>query len=106
MDYYISTKTTNSTTIISIQDIVVIDRWALVVSTIVFFAYQVGTLIWMYFVPWKRRRTMFRKDRENRIAFAEQYGSDKTTFMDLLRAATLRRKPFTSSSADSDVHHS
>ena len=48
-------------------NLIIIDRWALVAYTILFFAYQIGTVIWMYVVPWSKRRTMFKKDRENRL---------------------------------------
>lgn len=46
--------------------VVAIDRYALCVFTFSFFAYQVGTLIWMYCVPLKKRRLMFAKDSARR----------------------------------------
>ncbi|CAF3632253.1 unnamed protein product [Rotaria socialis] len=90
--YYISTNTTNSATTVNVHSIIIIDRWALVVYTILFFVYQFGTLAWMYLVPWKERRNMFRMDKINRIAFAPKYDSRRATFMDILRSTTVKRK--------------
>lgn len=64
--------------------IVVIDRWALVAFTIFFFAYQIGTLIWMYLVPWKKRRMMFAKDSRSRFEIASRYKSGKANLMNTL----------------------
>lgn len=69
--------------------IIVIDRWALVVFTILFFTYQVGTLIWMFSVPLKKRRRMFRKDNQNRLQMAAKLNNPKATFIDLLRGSRM-----------------
>ncbi|CAF5075584.1 unnamed protein product, partial [Rotaria magnacalcarata] len=100
---YLSTNTTNSLTPISMQNIIIIDRWALVIYTILFFIYQFGTLVWMYLVTWKERRNMFRKDKIDRIAFAVKYGSHRTTFMDILRASTVKHKATSTVSTVTEV---
>jgi hypothetical protein len=82
INYYKSVHTTD--TITSIPYLVAIDRWALVVFTILFFAYQIGTIIWMYVVPWKKRRMMFKKDDHNRIHIASNFINSKMTFVECL----------------------
>lgn len=47
-----------------------------------FFAYQIGTLIWMYIVPWKKRRMMFVKDINNRLQFQTKYNNTQATFIE------------------------
>lgn len=86
INYYSSTSTD---AIISVPSIIVIDRWALVVFTILFFMYQIGTLIWMYFVPWKRRRMMFKKDSENRLRLVSNYQASRISLIDILRGKKL-----------------
>jgi hypothetical protein len=85
INYYSAANTTGLTT--NVPSIIIIDRWALVVYTILFFAYQIGTLIWMYLVPWKKRRIMFQKDTHSRILIVSRYNNTKATFMDVLRRA-------------------
>lgn len=65
----------------SVFELVIIDRWALVVYTILFFAYQIATLIWMYLVPLKKRRMMFGKDKQNRLQFLSNLQPPKTAFI-------------------------
>jgi hypothetical protein len=81
MNYYISDSATGPTT--SVPYIVVIDRWALVVFTVLFFAYQIGTIIWMYLVPWKKRRMMFEKDNRNHVKIESKYNNTKGTFIEV-----------------------
>lgn len=80
INYYTSANTTGPTT--SVPNIIVIDRWALVVFTILFFAYQTGTLIWMYTVPWKKRRMMFKKDSDNRLQIQSKYKLTQANFIE------------------------
>jgi hypothetical protein len=80
-NYYKSGCTTG--TIPSVPSIVVIDGWALVVFTIVFFAYQIGTLIWMYLVPLKKRRMMFAKDSHNRSQTVSKSTNGKVNFINV-----------------------
>ncbi|UJR23356.1 hypothetical protein I4U23_026368 [Adineta vaga] len=88
VNYYFATnlgKPTDVTT--SVSYIIIIDRWALVVFTILFFAYQIGTIIWMLCVPLRRRRLMFKKDKENRLAITSSYNNANATFIDVLKGA-------------------
>jgi hypothetical protein len=86
VNYYTSSNQTGSiSSITSEPEIIVIDRWALIVYTVLFFAYQLGTLIWVYAVPSKRRRMMFKKDHENRLHLATRYDHIQTTITDTLR---------------------
>jgi hypothetical protein len=80
INYYTADNTTGITT--NVQNLVVIDRWALVVFTIFFFAYQIGTFIWMYVVPWKKRRMMFQKDNNNRLQIELKYNNTKSTIIE------------------------
>jgi hypothetical protein len=80
INYYKSGNTTG--TITSVPYLVVIDRWALVVFTILFFAYQIGTIIWMYIVPLKKRRMMFEKDDHNRLHITSNLTNPKVTFIE------------------------
>lgn len=101
INYYSSTNIAGP--IISVPHIIVIDRWALVVYTVLFFAYQVGTLIWIYLVPWKRRRMMFRKDNQIRLQLVSTYNGSGKTFMDFLRGTRSvhgTTNPSTASHAD------
>ncbi len=85
VNYYISTNTTNSdTTTTNVQSIVVIDRWALVIFTILFFAYQIGTFVWMYSVPLKTRRMMFKRDQDNSLNIQSRFNNAKIAFSDAL----------------------
>ena len=91
VDYYTSTNRTGLTTAGASDPMnIVIDRWALVVYTILFFAYQIGTIIWMVVVPLKKRRQMFRKDRENHLQLAKRYNNSRATFIDVIRGAKKR----------------
>ncbi len=72
VNFYILSNTKGLTT--SVPIIATIDRWALLAFTILFFAYQIGTLIWMYAVPWKRRRMMFEKDNHHRLQIEPRLG--------------------------------
>lgn len=73
VNYYTPTPQANfPDATINDPNLITIDRWALVLYTISFFAYQIGTIIWMYAVPWSKRRMMFRKDRENRLQLASR----------------------------------
>ncbi len=67
----------------SVSYIIIIDRWALVIYTILFFAYQIGTLIWMYFVPWRKWRMLFKKEKENRLHTASNYNNSKPVFVNV-----------------------
>jgi hypothetical protein len=80
-NYYKSGYTTGS--VPGVPSIVVIDRWALVVFTIIFFAYQIGTLIWMYLVPLKKRRMMFAKDSHNRSQTASKSTNGKVNVINV-----------------------
>ena len=80
VNYYTAGNT--SVTTINEPSLVVIDRWALVVFAILFFAYQIGTIIWMYLVPWKKRRIMFGKDDLNRSHFESNFDNSRSTFID------------------------
>ena len=79
INYYRSGNTTGVTT--SVAELIVIDRWALIVFTALFFAYQIGTLIWMYLIPLKRRRMMFKKDQQNRFQFQSNLHLPKAAFI-------------------------
>lgn len=79
INYYQSGNATGATS--SVPKLIVADRWALVVFTILFFAYQTGTLIWIYLVPWKKRRIMFEKDKQNRRRFASIAQTPKPAFI-------------------------
>ncbi len=72
----------NSTSVTtSVSYIIIIDRWALVIYTILFFAYQIGTLIWMYLVPWKKWRMLFKKENENRLHTASNNNNSNPVFV-------------------------
>jgi hypothetical protein len=84
VNFYTADNTTGaSTSTTNVPSIVVIDRWALVVFTILFFAYQIGTITWMYLVPWKKRRMMFKKDNENRLHILSRGNHSQATYMDV-----------------------
>ena len=102
INYYSSTNITGP--LVSVPRIIVIDRWALVVFTILFFAYQVGTLIWMYLVPWKRRRMMFRKDNQIRLQLVSTYNGSGKTFMDYLRGTRSVHETANTSTASHADH--
>lgn len=90
VNHYIAEIGSNTTTsAISDPNIIVIDRWALVIFTIIFFVYQIATIIWMYLVPWRRRQMMFKKDQENRLRLASTYNDSRATFREVLRTAKL-----------------
>lgn len=94
VNYYVSTTDNGpAATNRSVPSIVIIDRWALVVFTVLFFAYQIGTFLWMYFVPMKERRLMLKKDKENRLKIASSFHNSRATFLDVLMRAqqTLNR---------------
>lgn len=38
-------------------------------------------------VPLKKRREMFRKDRQNRLQLAKRYNNARATFIDVIRGA-------------------
>ncbi len=87
VNFYLITNTSNSTvSATTVSNIIVVDHWALVVYTILFFAYQIGTFIWVYFVPWKKHRMMIKKDHENRLQIRSAYNS-KATFFDVVSRA-------------------
>jgi hypothetical protein len=83
INYYQSGNTTGPTA--SITSVVVIDRWALVIFTILFFGYQIGTIIWMYLVPWEKRRIMFQKDKHSRLRATTPYNNINDSFVDVSR---------------------
>ena len=83
VNYYKSGNTNGATT--SVPSIIVIDRWALVIFTILFFAYQIGTLIWMYLIPWEKRRLMFQKDQQSRLYATSAFSNMNDNFNELLR---------------------
>jgi hypothetical protein len=58
-----------------------------VVYTILFFTYQVATIIWMYAVPWRKRRIMFKKDEQNRSQFAINQTNSNSTLVDVVEDA-------------------
>ena len=88
VNYYLITNSSNSTaTTATIPSILVIDRWALVVYTILFFAYQIGTFIWVYFIPWKKHRMMIKKDNDDRLHIRSAYNNSKATFLDVVLRA-------------------
>ena len=89
VNYYTSTAQDNfPNATINDPNLITIDRWALVLYTVLFFAYQIGTIIWMSAVPWSKRRMMFRKDRENRLQLASRYNERRGTHTGVLTGGT------------------
>jgi hypothetical protein len=85
INYYTpNNQTTFPDDAINDENLITIDRWALVVYTILFFAYQIGTIIWMFVVPWGKRRMMFRKDWENRLQLESRYSQRRGTHTGVL----------------------
>ncbi|CAF3774835.1 unnamed protein product [Adineta steineri] len=86
VNYYLSTNLPDSTgAATNVSYIIIIDRWALVVYTILFFIYQICTFIWMYLVPLRKRRILYKKDEEYRLTLTSSYQNPKATFVDVLR---------------------
>lgn len=93
VNYYISTQPNNEqTSTTNIPGIIVIDRWALVVFTILFFAYQIGTIIWVCLVPLKKRQMLIKKDHEHRKKIASNINEPKDTFHNIVMKATKKFK--------------
>ncbi|CAF0807790.1 unnamed protein product [Adineta steineri] len=82
INYRMSGNISGSTT--SSEYVLTVDRWALVVFTICFCAYQIGTLIWTYLVPLKKRRIMFVKDNNNRFQIESTYNG-KINFVNIVQ---------------------
>lgn len=81
VNYYISIEPVNQqTSTTNSPNIIVIDRWALVVFTILFFAYQIATIIWICLVLWKKRRKLYKKDYEHRLYIASISKNSTSTF--------------------------
>ncbi|CAF0866920.1 unnamed protein product [Adineta steineri] len=82
INYRMSGNISGTTT--SSEYVLTVDRWALVVFTICFCAYQIGTLIWTYLVPLKKRRIMFVKDNNNRFQIESTYNG-KINFVNIVQ---------------------